>query len=248
MRLKDKIAIVTGAGSGMGRAIAEAFAAQGAKLVCADISGKQEEAARDIGKAAVAVQVDVTSSGDVQRMVATAEERFGRLDILVNNAGFGGMIAPLHEQDEDAFDQTMAINLRGVFLGMRHGIAAMLRSGGGTIVNMASAAGLVGTMHMSAYAASKAGVVQLTKSAALDYAQQNIRVNAICPGLIWTPMVPWSDGSRVPPEGTAPPPGMPMGRWGLDTEIAATAVFLASDEAGYLTGAALPVDGGFTAG
>jgi NAD(P)-dependent dehydrogenase (short-subunit alcohol dehydrogenase family) len=247
-RLEGKIAVVTGAGSGMGRAIAEEFAAQGARVLCADVTGQQDDVARKIGEQAVPLQVDVSVSADVQRMIAAAQERFGRLDILVNNAGIGGGMGPLHEQDEANFDRIIAINLRGVFLGMKYGIAAMLETGGGTIVNMASAGGLVGTPLLSGYCASKGGVVMLTKTAAVEYAAQNIRVNAICPGLIWTPMVPGQDGSRVPPEGTPPPPGMPMGRWGLDTEIAATAVFLASDEAGYLTGVALPVDGAFTAG
>jgi NAD(P)-dependent dehydrogenase (short-subunit alcohol dehydrogenase family) len=248
IRLKGKNAIVTGAGSGMGRAIAEAFAREGAMVLCADISGQQEETVAAIGEQALALHVDVTASEDIRRMIATAEARFGRLDILVNNAGIGGGMGPFHEQDDDAFDRVIAVNLRGVFLGMKYGIVSMLKTGGGTIVNTASAAGLVGTPGLSSYGASKGGVVQLTKTAALEYAQQNIRVNAICPGLVWTAMVPGSDGSRVPPAGTPPPQGMPMGRWGLDTEIAATAVFLASDEAGYLTGAALPVDGGFTAG
>jgi NAD(P)-dependent dehydrogenase (short-subunit alcohol dehydrogenase family) len=248
MRLKDKITIVTGAGSGMGRAIAELFAAEGARVICADVSGGEEETAAGIGAAALAVRTDMTCAADVERLVATAEERFGRLDVLVNNAGIGGMIAPLHEQTEDMFDQTIAVNLKGVFLGMRHGVLSMMKTGGGAIVNMASAAGLVGTPHLSAYAASKGGVVQLTKTAALEYAQQNIRVNVICPGFVWTAMIPGSDGSRVPPPGTPPPPLMPVGRWGLDTEIAATALFLASDEALYLTGAAIPVDGAFTAG
>lgn len=248
VRLKGKNAIVTGAGSGMGRAIAEAFAREGAMVLCADVSGRQEETAAAIGEQALPLQVDVTLAADVRGMIAAAEERFGRLDILVNNAGVSGSLAPLHEQDDDNFDRVVAVNLRGVFLGMKYGIASMLRSGGGSIVNMASAAGLVGAAGLSAYAASKGGVVQLTRTAAIEYAQRGIRVNAICPGLIWTPMVPGSDGSRVPPPGTPPPPGMPMGRWGLDTEIAATALFLASAEAGYLTGTALPVDGAFTAG
>jgi NAD(P)-dependent dehydrogenase (short-subunit alcohol dehydrogenase family) len=248
VRLKGKNAVVTGAGSGMGRAIAEAFAREGAMVLCADVTGRQEETAAAIGEQAVPLQVDVAVSADVQRMIATVEDRFGRLDILVNNAGIGGLMGNLHEQDEDYFDRIIAVNLRGVFLGMKYGIAAMLKTGGGAIVNTASAAGLVGTPGLSSYAASKGGVVQLTRTAAVEYAQQNIRVNAICPGLIWTPMVPGSDGSRVPPPGTPPPPLMPMGRWGLDTEIAATAVFLASDEAGYLSGVALPVDGAFTAG
>jgi NAD(P)-dependent dehydrogenase (short-subunit alcohol dehydrogenase family) len=248
LRLKGRHAVVTGAGSGMGRAIAEAFAREGAMVLCADVTGKQEETAAAIGEQALPLQVDVTLAADIQRMVATAEERFGRLDILVNNAGISGAMVPLHEQDDDLFDRVIAVNLRGVFLGMKYGIGSMLKTGGGTIVNMASAAGLVGTPGLSTYSASKGGVVQLTKTAALEYAQKNIRVNAICPGLIWTPMVPSNDGSRVPPPGAPPPPLMPMGRWGLDTEIAATALFLASDEAGYLSGVALPVDGAFTAG
>lgn len=247
-RLAGKNAIVTGAGSGMGRAISEAFAAEGARVLCADISGQQEDVARSIGGEAIALPVDVTRSADVQRMIATAVDKFGRLDILVNNAGIGGGVKALHEIEDDQFDRIIAVNLRGVFLGMKYGIAAMLETGGGAIVNTASAAGLVGTPELAGYSASKGGVVQLTKSAAVEYASRNIRANAICPGLIWTPMVPGQDGSRVPPPGTPPPPLMPMGRWGLDTEIAQSAVFLASDEAGYLTGAALPVDGAFSAG
>jgi NAD(P)-dependent dehydrogenase (short-subunit alcohol dehydrogenase family) len=247
-RLRGKNAVVTGAGSGMGRAIAEAFAREGARVLCADVSGQQDETVAVIGDHAIGLQADVTLSADIERVISTAEKRFGQLDVLVNNAGISGAMAPLHEQDEDLFDRVFAVNLKGVFLGMKYGIASMLRSGGGTIVNMASAAGLVGAVGLSSYSASKGGVVQLTRSAALEYAQKGIRVNAICPGLIWTAMVPGNDGSRVPPPGTPPPPWMPMGRWGLDTEIAATAVFLASDEAGYLSGAALPVDGAFTAG
>jgi NAD(P)-dependent dehydrogenase (short-subunit alcohol dehydrogenase family) len=232
----------------MGRAIAEAFAREGAMVLCADVSGRQDETAAAIGEQALPIQVDVTAVTDVQRMIATADECFGRLDILVNNAGISGGLGPFHEQDDETFDRVIAVNLKGVFLGMKYAIRSMLESGGGAIVNIASAGGLVGAAGLSTYSASKGGVVQLTRTAALEYAQRNIRVNAICPGLIWTPMVPSSDGSRLPPPGTPPPPGMPMGRWGLDTEIAATAVFMASDEAGYLTGAALPVDGGFTAG
>lgn len=247
-RLDGRIAIVTGAGSGMGRAISETFAAQGATVVCADVSGRQDQVAAEIGAAAIAVHADVTSSSDVQRLIATAEERFGRLDILVNNAGIGGPVGPFHDLEEDAFDRIIAVNLKGVYLGMRYGVLSMLKTGGGSIVNIASAGGLVGHRGLSGYTASKGGVVLLTKSAALEYADQGIRINAVCPGLVWTAMVPGSDGSRVPPEGTPPPPGMPMGRWGLDSEIAASALFLASDDASYVTGIAMPVDAGYSAG
>jgi len=244
-RLAGKIALVTGAGSGMGRAIAESFAREGAQVVCVDISGAEDAVAASLGEAGLAVRADVTSSADVQRMIATAEERFGRLDILCNNAGISGPFQPLHEQDEAVFDHLIAVNLKGVYLGMRYGIMAMLRSGGGAIVNTASAAGLVGWRGAAIYSAAKGGVVQMTKAAAVDYALQGIRINAICPGTIWTGMVPDFAGSRVPPPGTQALPNIPMDRWGLDTEIAAAALFLASDEASYVTGTALPVDGGY---
>lgn len=247
-RLVDKIAIITGAGSGMGRSMAELFVEEGAKVVCADISGRQDEVARSIGSAALAVHTDVTRSTDVQRMIATAEEHFGRLDILCNNAGFSGPIdLPFHEQDEALFDALIDVNLKGVYYGMRYGIISMLKTGGGAIVNITSASGLVGWKSLACYSATKAGAVQLTKSAALDYAEQGIRINAVCPGMTWTGMVPWSEGSRVPPAGEALPI-VPMNRWGLDREIAAAAVFLASDDAGYITGTTLAVDGGYTSG
>ena len=246
MKLEGKIAVITGAGSGIGRAIAERFAEEGASVICADISGAQDDTARVIGGSARAAHCDVTLGSDVERLVRMAEEQFGRLDILCNNAGLTGpMNAPLHEHDEDAFDQVMNVNLRGVYHGIRFGIMSMLRTGGGAIVNTSSASGLVGWKGLACYSASKAAVVQLTKSAALDYAEFGIRINAVCPGTTWTGMVPWSGGLRVPPEGTEVLPNIPMNRWGLDREVAAAALFLASDEASYVTGAALPVDGGY---
>jgi len=247
-RLANKVAVVTGAGSGMGKEMALLFAREGAKVVCADRSGAEEKTAAMIGAAAVAVHVDVARSEDVQIMIRTAEERFGRLDILVNNAGFGGPMKPLHEQDEATWADIQAVNLTGVFLGMKYGITSMLKSGGGAIVNTASAAGLLGMKHHSIYGAAKAGVVQLTKAAALDYAQQNIRINAICPGMTWTGLVKASVEHPVPPPDAKPPFGVPMDRWGLASELANAALFLASDEASYITGVALPVDGGYVAG
>jgi NAD(P)-dependent dehydrogenase (short-subunit alcohol dehydrogenase family) len=146
--------------------------------------------------------------------------------------------------DEAAFDAIVALNLRSTFLGMRYAIPAMLRGGGGAIVNIASAAGLVGWKGLAAYSAAKGGVVQLTKSAALDYATAGIRINAICPGMTWTGRAGATDGEPPPPDSRPP---QPLARWGLPEEIAAAAVFLASDEASFVTGAAVPVDGGYVA-
>ncbi|HEY7106993.1 MAG TPA: SDR family oxidoreductase [Acidimicrobiia bacterium] len=249
-RLDGKVAVITGAGSGMGRASAELFAEEGAKVVCADRSGDETEVARDIGDAALAVHADVSVEADVEQMIGTAEARFGRLDVLFNNAGFGGPTMPLHEQTLETWDLVHGTNLRGVFLGIKHGVPAMLRSGGGSIVNTASAAGLVGWKGHSVYGAAKAGVIQLTKVAALDYADDNIRVNAICPGMFWTGLVKGARDSgtvgQAPPSGAYPPPaGVPMGRWGRASEVATAALFFASDDSSFVTGVALPVDGGF---
>jgi NAD(P)-dependent dehydrogenase (short-subunit alcohol dehydrogenase family) len=248
MRLEKKVAVITGAGSGMGRAMATLFAAEGAKVICADISGKQNEVAESIGAAAAAVQADVANETDVQRMIAAAEERFGRLDILVNNAGFGGPMAPLHEQGVDVWDRVHSVNIRGVFFGMKYGIASMLKTGGGAIVNISSASGFVGWKGHAVYGAAKAGVNQLTKTAALDYAGKNIRVNAVLPGTMWTGLVKQSQQFPEPPPGTRRLPGIPLDRWGRAIDIAYAALYLASDEASYVTGVLLPVDGGYCIG
>lgn len=247
-RLLDKTAIVTGAGSGMGKAIAERFAREGARVLCTDISGAEDDVAAAIGNGARALHVDVANESDVQAMIATAEREFGRVDILVNNAGFGGGMAKLHEQTTETFDRVHQTNLRGVFFGMKYGVMAMLKTGGGAIVNISSASGFVGWKRHSVYGAAKAGVNQLTKSAALDYAAQNIRVNAILPGTFWTGLVPASKTFAEPPPGAPRLPGIPMDRWGLASEIANAALFLASDEASYITGVLLPVDGGYCIG
>jgi NAD(P)-dependent dehydrogenase (short-subunit alcohol dehydrogenase family) len=248
MRLADKVAIITGAGSGMGKAMAGMFAAEGARVVCADISGNQDAVAAAIGSAALAVHTDVANEAGVQNMIATAERKFGRIDILVNNAGFGGGIAPLHEQSTENWDRVHSVNIRGVFFGMKYGVMSMLKTGGGAIVNITSATAIVGWKGHSIYGAAKAGVGQLTRSAALDYAGHNIRINAVAPGTIWTGLVPDSKEFAVPPPGGWRLPGIPLDRWGLAREIAAAALFLASDEASYITGVTLPVDGGYCIG
>ncbi|HTV94774.1 MAG TPA: SDR family oxidoreductase [Steroidobacteraceae bacterium] len=248
MRLQNKVAVITGAGSGMGKAMAKLFAAEGARVVCADISGQQEAVAADIGAAALAVHTDVALEEDVRKMIGVAEERFGRLDILVNNAGFGGPMAPLHEQTAERWDRVHSVNIRGVFFGMKYGITSMLKSGGGAIVNISSASGLVGWKHHSVYGAAKAGVNQLTKAAALDYAGKNIRVNAILPGTMWTGLVKQSQQFAEPPPGVFRLPGIPLDRWGRAIDIAYAALYLASDEASYVTGVLLPVDGGYCIG
>jgi NAD(P)-dependent dehydrogenase (short-subunit alcohol dehydrogenase family) len=242
--LEGKVAVITGAGSGIGWASAVLFAAEGAHVVCVDVSGAEDEVVAAIGDAAVAVHADVTVSDDVVRMIATAEERFGRLDVVFNTVGAGGPVMPMADIDEDTFDRVVALNLRSTFLGMRYGIPALLRSGGGSVINTASAAGLVGWKGLAAYSAAKGGVVQLTKTAALDYATEGVRVNAICPGMTWTGLAGASPGTPPPADARLP---QPMERWGRPDEIAAVARFLASDESSFVTGAAIPVDGGYVA-
>ncbi len=247
-RLENKVAVITGAGSGMGKAMAELFAAEGARVVCADISGEQDGVSASIGDAAIAVHCDVSQEVDIKRMIATTEERFGRLDILCNNAGFGGGMMALADQSLENWDRVHAVNIRGVFLCMKHGITSMLKSGGGAIVNTGSASAVVGWKHHSIYGAAKAGVHQMTKAAALDYAKENIRVNAIAPGTMWTGLVPASKDNPIPPADGFRLPGIPMDRWGTAKDIANAALFLASDEANYITGVILPVDGGYCIG
>lgn len=242
-RLEGKVAIVTGAGSGIGEATAELFHREGACVVAVDRTGDEERLAKRLGEGCVAVHADVSRSTDVQGMVAAALSSFGRLDVLYNNAGIGGGFAPTGEYDEGIFDKVYAVNVRGVFLGMHYGIPAMLENGGGSIISTASAGALTSFPGMAAYCASKAAVVMLTKTAAAEYGSQGIRVNAICPGVTDTRM------------GRATPDGFlreitgrtPLARMADPSEIAAAALWLAGDESSFVTGAALVVDGGYTA-
>ncbi len=256
-RLEGKIAVVTGGASGMGKAISERFVEEGARVVLADISGKEGEVADEINKAAgagpndlraVAIHTDVSDEEQIKAMIAKAVDTWGRLDILVNNAGFGGGMAPLHEQTTEHWDKVHATNIRGVFMGMKYGITEMLKTGGGAIVNIGSASGVVGWKHHSVYGAAKAGVHQLTKTAALDYARNGIRVNSIAPGTMWTGLVELSKTHKEPPKDIFRLAGIPLDRWGLASDIANATLFLASDEAAYITGVTLPVDGGYCIG
>ena len=248
MRLLGKVAIITGAGSGIGKAMAELFVREGAKVVLADISGNQNAVADALGDAAVAVHCDIAQEDQVQAMMAVAEDRFGRLDILCNNAGFGGGMAALADQSSATWDQVHVVNLRGTFLGMKYGIRSMLKTGGGAIVNTGSASAVVGWKGHSVYGAAKAGVHQMTKAAALDYAKMGVRVNAVAPGTMWTGLVPQSKDVPDPPADGFRLPGIPMDRWGTAMDVANAALFLASDEAAYITGVILPVDGGYCIG
>lgn len=251
--LKDKVCVVTGGASGIGRAIALVWAREGAKVVVSDLPSAASGGAQTValvhaqGGDAVFLPADVSSEADCATLVARTVRHFGRLDAACNNAGVGGPIAPVAEYETDAWQQVIAVNLTGVFLCMKHQIRQMLaQGGGGAIVNTASVAGLVGAATMPAYTASKHGVVGLTKAAALEYAKRNIRVNAVCPGVVRTAMTERAVAQR--PERAAFIDNLhPMGRIADPAEIAATAVWLCSPAASFVTGQALAVDGGMVA-
>jgi NAD(P)-dependent dehydrogenase (short-subunit alcohol dehydrogenase family) len=248
--LENKVVLVTGGGSGIGRATSLLLAKQGAKVMIADYVPESAERTvkliKDAGGNANCIAADVSMPQQVEAMVAKTVEVYGRLDGAFNNAGIEGKMADTVEYPEETFDRIMAINLKGVWLCMRAEIPQMLKTGGGAIVNTASGAGLVGVPMLSAYNASKHGVVGLTKTAALEYAQKNIRVNCVCPGLINTPMVARmiDSGGMNEQESVAAEPVRRMGR---PEEIGEGVVWLLSDAASFVTGHSMSIDGGYVA-
>ena len=241
-RLDGKVAVVTGAGSGMGAAMAELFVREGAKVVAADISGHQDKVAEGIGEGCLAVHADVAQAADVRAMLDAAVSTFGGLDILCNNAGIDGQVAHAGDYPEEEFDRVFSINGRGVFLGLRYGIPLLLEHGGGVVINTSSMASSVAFPGMIAYCAAKGAVEMMTKTAAAEYAGRGIRVNAMCPGPIRTGIT-----DTLPPELIAGVVNAtPIGRYGDPSEVANLALFLASDESSFITGECILIDGGYT--
>lgn len=247
MRLEGKVAVVTGGGSGIGRATAQLMAQEGARVMVADLDAEAgRETARQIkasGGKAMAVETDITRADQVEALVGKTVAGFGALDILHNNAGISGGRQFVADTSEEYWERVIRVNLTGVFLGSKYAVRQMLKQGGGAIINTASAFGLVGLPGNAAYSAAKGGVIQLTRSMALEYAPNNIRVNCVCAGWVDTPfnqdmdekLVRWSLRET------------PLGRWGQPEEIARAVLYLASEEASFVTGAVLAVDGGWTA-
>lgn len=249
-RVNGKVALVTGGASGIGRATALAFAREGAKVVVADVvvTGGEETVTliKAAGGEAQFVKADVAKPAEVEALIAQVVAAYGRLDCAFNNAGIEGALTSTLECSEENFDRTIAVNLKGVWLCMKAEIAQMLKQGGGAIVNAASVAGLIGFVGLPAYVASKHGVVGLTKTAALEYAKSGIRINAVCPGVIQTPMLERLFQSG-PQAGEAITAMEPVGRLGKPEEIAEAAVWLCSDAASFVTGLPMAVDGGLIA-
>ena len=254
MDFSGKVALVTGGGNGIGRAACVAFAKQGAKVVAVDRDGAAAEATAGIirqnGGDALAVTADVTKSADVQTYVKAAIDKYGRIDCFFNNAGIEGKVSQIVDYDEAVFDAVIGVNVKGVFLGLKHVLPEMIRQGGGAIVNTASVAGLVGTPGMPAYVASKHAVIGLTKTAAGEVARQGIRVNAVCPGPVDTRMIHSLEAQLSPgdPAGVNQryQASLPTGRYSTPEEIANMVLFLCSDLASNTTGGQFVVDGGRT--
>ncbi len=246
--LENKSAIVTGAGSGIGRAIAMLYANEGAKVVVSDIdvTGGQETVSqiKQNGGEAMFIKADTSVPGDNQSLVEQTLTQYGALHIACNNAGIGGPLAPTGEYPIDGWDKVISVNLSGMFYGMHYEIPAILASGGGCIVNIASILGMVGTKFSPAYVAAKHGLVGLTKAAALEYANQKIRINSVGPGYIVTPML-----TKILDEPTMKAIAAlhPIGRMGTSEEIAELVLWLSSSKASFVTGSYYTIDGGYTA-
>jgi NAD(P)-dependent dehydrogenase (short-subunit alcohol dehydrogenase family) len=252
MKLAQRVAVITGAGSGIGRAMALRFASEGARILAADVNAASAEATADAvreqGGEAAPFAVNVVEPEQVRLMVERARDRFGRIDILCNNAGIGSTTTVVDEEPEQ-WDWVMAVNVKSVFLGCKYAIPVMLGQGGGVIINTASVAGMVGIVNRAAYSASKGAVIALTKQVAIDYVERNIRVNCLCPGTVDSPWV----GRLLAQSGDAAEmrrsleARQPMGRLGTPEEVAGAALYLASDDAAFITGTGLVIDGGWTA-
>ena len=251
MLLKGKAAIITGAASGIGKAIAEAFAVEGARVTVADIDLEAAEAAaRQIGRSAIAVRVDVSDRASAEEMAKLTEDKLGSLDILVNSAGVS-YITPFLECSEDLWDKTIDINLKGTFNCCQAVLGRMVPRKSGVVINMSSQSGKSGNSHYTAYCASKFGIIGLTESLAVEFAEEGIRVNALCPGVVFTPLWDKMIGDyakkrNMKPEQVKPyfENKIPMGRLCKETDVADMAVFIASDKASYVTGQAINISGG----
>ncbi len=245
-----KVALVTGGSTGIGRATALTFASEGARVVVSDVNAEGAEETvgmiKGAGGEAVFIHADVSQAGHVEALISKTVEAYGRLDAAHNNAGIEGIRVPTAEFPEDEWDRVIATNLKGVWLTMKYEIQQMLEQGGGAIVNTSSIAGLIGMKGSTAYGAAKHGVIGLTKVAALEYATQGIRVNAVCPGAVASPMTDRLIG-REPGRREMYMAMQPVGRFGTPDEIAQAVVWLCSDAASFVTGHAMPVDGGYVA-
>jgi len=253
MRLKDKVCLITGGGSGIGRAMALRFAQEGAMVLAADRdeagASQTAEQVREAGGLALALRCDVTSAEQVEQMVATALDTWGRVDVLCNNAGILGHAGEIVDVPEETWDLAFAVNVKGVYLGCKYSIPHMVRQGSGAIVNTASVAGLIGIPGRALYCTTKGAVVTLTKQIAVAYVDKGLRCNCVCPGTVDSPWIErlLADSDDPATMRTQLEARQPMGRLGTPEEVAAAALYLASDEAAFVTGTALVIDGGWIA-